>query len=150
MDDFSSPNITNMYGVPPSPENFIQPGKRPMSSMNPTVIVDGNGNTRLVIGAAGGTKITSATAWAIIRNLRFNETIKEAIDARRIHHQLYPMTLEYEYGVLQDIVTGLETIGHNSSRYDVGESMVSGLARDENGHINANADFRRIAVIAGY
>ena len=62
MDDFSTPNTTNYFGVPASPSNFIKPGKRPMSSMVPIVIVDSSGDVRLVAGGAGGTTITTSTA----------------------------------------------------------------------------------------
>ena len=62
MDDFSAPNVTNYFGIKPSSTNLIAPRKRPFSSMCPVIIIDGNGDTRLVVGGAGGSKITSATA----------------------------------------------------------------------------------------
>lgn len=68
MDDFSTPGVVNAYGVPSSPANYIVPGKRPLSSMCPTIVIDRNGDVKLVIGSAGGTRITSAVAYVSIRS----------------------------------------------------------------------------------
>ncbi|CAG7728227.1 unnamed protein product [Allacma fusca] len=151
MDDFSAPNITNSFGIPPSPHNFIKPGKRPLSSMCPTIVVDGAGNVRLVVGTAGGTRITSATAYVSVRNIMFNETIKEAIDARRLHHQLAPMEGEYQTGFLKSIVKGLEKIGHKMVQANptLG-SITMGVARSQNGSLWANCDFRKVCSVDGY
>lgn len=62
MDDFSTPNVTNEFGLPPSPVNFIKPGKRPQSSAVPEMILDKKGNVLMTIGAAGGTIITTSVA----------------------------------------------------------------------------------------
>ena len=101
MDDFSYPGITNSFGVPPSPNNFPIPGKTPLSSMVPTVIVDREGDVRLVAGASGGTKITSNVGQVILRDIFFDKNVKVAIDAKRLHHQLSPMTAQYEVGFWQ-------------------------------------------------
>lgn len=63
MNDFSSPEVVNNYEIPSSPSNFIEPGKRPMSSMCPTIITDKNGDFFLAIGGAGGSKITITIAY---------------------------------------------------------------------------------------
>ncbi|RUS90195.1 hypothetical protein EGW08_002074 [Elysia chlorotica] len=114
MDDFSAPNITNGFGLPPSEANFIRPGKRPLSSMCPAVVVRSAGGdggqpesddgqnkgreVRLVVGAAGGSMITSSVAWIMQHNLWLGKNIQEAIDLRRLHHQLLPPEVQYEEG----------------------------------------------------
>ena len=74
MDDFSTPGTTNSFGVPASPANYIEPGKMPMSSMNPALVVDANDNAVLASGASGGTRITTATAWVSILHLYRSRT----------------------------------------------------------------------------
>jgi len=99
MDDFSSPNSSNSFGFAPSEANFIKPGKRPMSSMSPIIIVEKKtGLPKLVLGASGGSKILSAVAQVAIKALWLGMDVKKAIDGRRIHHQLYPTTLDVEDG----------------------------------------------------
>lgn len=63
MDDFSIPGRNNGFGLPPSPANFIRPYHRPLSSMCPTILLDEHGKVELLIGAAGGSRITSSVAY---------------------------------------------------------------------------------------
>ncbi|XP_011636306.1 glutathione hydrolase 1 proenzyme-like [Pogonomyrmex barbatus] len=149
MDDFSSPNITNGFGLPPSPANFIRPGKRPLSSMCPTIVVDHKGDVRLVIGAAGGTKITSGVAIGMLLNLWFGYDIKEAIDARRLHHQLFPMNIQNEKDFCQVTLDYLKKIGHNVTTFSGIGSAITAVSK-ENGLIMANSDYRRQGTTAGF
>ena len=98
MDDFSTPGQDNYFGFPASESNYIQPGKRPMSSMGPIIVTDDNGNVRLVLGASGGSKIISSVAQVASKTLWTNKPIYVSINERRVHHQLYPYVLEVEKG----------------------------------------------------
>ncbi|KAG4074250.1 hypothetical protein HA402_008659 [Bradysia odoriphaga] len=145
MDDFGTPGKSNSYGVPPSPANFIAPGKRPLSSMCPVIILDENGDVRLLIGGAGGIKITSSVAYTILRHLYWNETLTDAINAKRIHHQLIPMRLEYDAGLDVALQAGLIAKGHVmfQSPSDSGFASLTGISRIGN-EIDAVYDIRRV------
>lgn len=149
MDDFSSPDRTNGFDLPPSPANFIRPKKRPMSSMSPTIVVDESGNVRLVIGAAGGAKITSAVAIAMALNLWSGYNVKQAIDTLRIHHQLLPMIIQNEKGFSPDVLNHLVSIGHNVTTYSGIGSAITAVSK-ENGKVFASSDFRREGRTAGF
>lgn len=62
MDDFSYADIVNIYGIPSSPTNYPKGGKRPLSSMTPALVVEKGLGARFIVGAAGGTKITTQVA----------------------------------------------------------------------------------------
>jgi len=153
MDDFASPNITSAYNVPPAPNNFIAPGKRPMSSMSTTIVVDDQGRVHAVAGASGGTKIISATAEVLMNVMYLGKNVKEAVDTRRLHHQLFPMNLYYEDGITTWLIDAMKGYGHNMtySKYRVGGAAVQAIVVDPaTGTITANADFRKKGAVDGF
>ena len=89
MDDFSIPGISNAFGLAPSPYNYIQPGKRPLSSCVPTII-EKDGKVELVVGASGGSRIITSTANVIVNVLDFGRNPLDAVSDPRAHHQLLP------------------------------------------------------------
>lgn len=89
MDDFSQPNVSNAFNLTPSIYNFVQPGKRPLSSTAPTIITYNN-KSDLVIGAAGGSRITNTILQAIVRIYYRDTGLLETIAYPRMHHQLIP------------------------------------------------------------
>ncbi|KAH8345046.1 hypothetical protein KR059_001475, partial [Drosophila kikkawai] len=112
MDDFSTPGKVNTYGIPASPANYIKPGKRPISSTCPSIVLDTHGNVKLIVGGAGGSKITTSVAQTILRYFVLNEPIERAVNAGRLHHQLAPMTIDVEPDVPRHTVAYLRAIGH--------------------------------------
>ncbi|XP_046674035.1 scoloptoxin SSD14-like [Homalodisca vitripennis] len=150
MDDFSTPGIKNSYNIAPSENNFIAPGKRPLSSMSPTIVVDSGGDVKLAVGGAGGSKITTQVTLVTIRNLWLGKNLKEAIDEPRFHHQLLPMNVTYEYGVLKEVVDGWHNIGHSTNRLSKSGflAIVNGVAR-LGANLTANCDWRKPGSLAG-
>ncbi|XP_076166612.1 glutathione hydrolase 1 proenzyme [Ptiloglossa arizonensis] len=148
MDDFSSPNITNGFDLPPSPANFIRPGKRPLSSMSPTIVVDERRHVRLVIGAAGGTKITTGVAIGMVLNLWSGYNLKQALNAFRIHHQLMPMNVQNEKGFSPSVLSYLSRIGHNVTTFSGIGSAITAVTK-ENDRVFACSDYRREGRTAG-
>jgi gamma-glutamyltranspeptidase len=89
MDDFSTPNVSNGFNLPPSEANFIAPFKRPLSSMTPTIVLK-NEQLWLSLGASGGPTIITSVVNTLLQYMDFGKNIKEAIYAPRFHHQLFP------------------------------------------------------------
>ncbi|CAF4311079.1 unnamed protein product, partial [Rotaria sp. Silwood2] len=145
MDDFSTPNTTNAFGVPASPANYIAPGKRPVSSMAPLIIMEKhNQRIQQVLGASGGTRITTSIAQVSMLNLWFNDDIKKAIDSPRLHSQLLPQEVIAEEGFDYDILKRLKARGHNITCEALGGSVIQGIEwRDEVNQYWANCDIRK-------
>ena len=91
MDDFSSPGVPNGYGLAPSEANYIAPGKRPLSSMSPTIVLDDRtGAIFAVAGASGGPRIITSTAQVLLNVLARGLDPLTAVNRPRLHHQLIP------------------------------------------------------------
>ncbi|CAN7984756.1 unnamed protein product, partial [Ixodes hexagonus] len=148
MDDFSVPGAANQYSVAPSETNFVAPGKRPLSSMAPAVVVDRNGDVQLVLGGAGGAKITSGIALVSMRYLWQGNTIKEAIDFPRVHHQFLPNQVYAEAQFPKVYKEQLEKKGHKVVVPEGRFSIIMGIGRRER-RIYANADYRKRGTVDG-
>lgn len=113
MDDFSAaPGAPNMFGLTGSEANEIQPGKRMLSSMTPTIVEDPSGRLFMVIGSPGGARIPTTVLQVIVNVIDYGMDIERAVAAPRIHHQWLPDELLYErYGLPEDVVANLEARG---------------------------------------
>ena len=122
MDDFSSPHLTNFFGFPPTHNNFIQPSKRALSSMSPTIVLDKGITGReyvvhAVSGGSGGSRIITAVVQVILDVLSFGMSPEAAVATKRFHSQLIPQELYLENGfpqpamhILSAIYSGVDNI----------------------------------------
>ena len=113
MDDFSAkPGAPNMFGLVEGPNNAVAPGKRPLSSMTPTIVTR-DGQLSIVVGTPGGSRIPSAVIETISNMIDFDMTVTEAVDAPRIHNQWLPDEVGYErFGLSADTIAKLESMGY--------------------------------------
>jgi gamma-glutamyltranspeptidase / glutathione hydrolase len=113
MDDFSAkPGASNMFGLVEGENNAIAPGKRPLSSMAPTIVAK-DGKLVMVVGTPGGSRIPTAVLQVMINVLDHKMTLQEAVDAPRIHHQWMPDVTYYERNALSaDTLALLGGKGH--------------------------------------
>jgi gamma-glutamyltranspeptidase/glutathione hydrolase len=112
MDDFAAkPGEPNMFGLVQGEANAIQPGKRPLSSMMPTLVTR-NGKLVMALGAPGGSRIITAVTEVFLNIVDFHMNVQDAVDWPRFHDQWRPDKLEYEHGVSPDSVAILRRMGH--------------------------------------
>ncbi len=113
MDDFSSqPGVSNFFGLIGAEANAVAPGKRPLSSMSPTIVLK-EGKPILSVGAAGGPTIISQTLLAIINTIDFGLPVEAALAQARFHHQWKPDELQIERRVSETVRHELERRGHS-------------------------------------
>ncbi|XP_068748177.1 glutathione hydrolase 1 proenzyme-like [Montipora capricornis] len=155
MADFDIPGYEVVEPISPSPFNFPDPGKRPFSSMSPTILTDNKGDVQLVIGASGGKRITTAVSLVLMNKLWFGKSLSEAVDQKRLHNHLVPdqdVTIEEKerYRLDEEIVEGLEALGHNVQVGSVTQfAVVQAVYRKGKGGIYAKSDPRKFGAPAG-
>jgi gamma-glutamyltranspeptidase / glutathione hydrolase len=113
MDDFTiKPGVPNLFGLVQGKTNVIAPGKRPLSSMSPTIVTK-DGKTIMVLGSPGGSRIITIVVEALMNVVDHGMNIQEAVDAPRIHHQWLPDQITVEpFALSPDTVRILNTMGH--------------------------------------
>ncbi len=145
MDDFSiAPGTPNAFGLIGAEANAIAPGKRPLSSMSPTIVADSQGNPRVTCGAAGGPRIINAVLQCLIRVLDQGSAVDAALAAPRVHHQWSPDQLLLERSWLQEnqaIVDALTQRGHRLAN-PASIAVAQGLEFTADGQLRAASDPR--------
>ena len=120
MDDFASKQgVPNVFGLIQGPANAIGPGKRPLSSMSPTMVLK-DGKLFLVLGSPGGPRIITTVANILMAVVDYGMNIQEAVNAPRFHHQWLPDRIGVEQWFAPDAIKALEQMGH---KVEIGEMM---------------------------
>jgi gamma-glutamyltranspeptidase/glutathione hydrolase len=114
MDDFAAqPGKPNMFGLVQGEANAIQPGKRMLSAMSPTIVLDRGGSLLLVVGSRGGPRIITSTSEVILNVIEYRMSLADAMSAPRLHHQALPDTLSIERdGVSSAVADSLRAMGY--------------------------------------
>jgi gamma-glutamyltranspeptidase/glutathione hydrolase len=150
MDDFSSkPGTPNMFGLVGGKANSIQPGKRMLSSMTPTII-EKDGKLFMVVGTPGGATIITSVFQTILNVIDFDMNMQQAVDAKRFHHQWLPDKVDAEKGAFSDSTkTKLAQKGYKIN--DVGSiGRVDAILITKDGYCEGGADPRGDDTSAGW
>jgi gamma-glutamyltranspeptidase / glutathione hydrolase len=150
MDDFAAqPGKPNMFGLVQGEANAIAPGKRMLSAMSPTIVLDPDDRVLLVVGARGGPRIITATSQIILNVVDHRMTLADAMSAPRIHHQALPDTIRFERnGLAEPIVDSLRALGYSVEPMgNIG--LANGIMRVPGGW-HGVADPRSSGLAAGY
>ena len=135
MDDFSSqPGVPNVFGLIGAENNAVAPGKRPLSSMSPTIVLDADDQPVLTVGAAGGPKIITQVVQTIVRRLDFGQSLRDAVAAPRLHHQWRPDRVLAEKSVPKTVLAGLKKLGHKIEVIEK-SGVAQAIGRDEQGEL---------------
>jgi gamma-glutamyltranspeptidase/glutathione hydrolase len=150
MDDFSiKPGYPNMYGLVGGEANSVQPGKRMLSSMTPS-IVEKDGKLLLVLGSPGGSTIPTTVFQVIVNVIDFSLNMQQAVDAGRFHHQWLPDWISYEKNAIDSSASlKLKEMGHQlKERATLGR--VNAIMILPNGKRTGGADKRGNNCAGGY
>jgi gamma-glutamyltranspeptidase/glutathione hydrolase len=152
MDDFSAkPGVPNQFGLLGGEANAIAPNKRMLSAMTPTIVVK-DSHPFLIVGSPGGSTIITTVLQVILNVVDYGMNIQEAVDAPRIHHQLFPDTLRYEkHGLPIDVVDNLVKRGYHLAEREEPQGRAECIMVDSmRGVIYGAADPRGYGVAVGY
>lgn len=148
MDDFAAiPGEPNAFGLIQSEANIVQPGKKPLSSMTPTIVLE-DGKAVLALGGSGGPRIISSTLQVLLNVMRFEMPPEQAIALPRIHHQWLPNVLSMEEGLLETLQPPLTARGHKVEQRN-NLAVVQAIQRTAKG-LRAASDPRKHGKPAGY